>query len=245
MAFKPASVQPVIIENIDRLPGLGLSQREMSRIIWVPQGAIQKVPCRVRESICLTRWLCGHLLNTTPSKEHHVLLADYNANTTESVLFLHYAFCLRSWRHQMETCSALLAFCARNSPHKGHWRWALMFSLICVWINAWVNNREAGDLRHHRTHYDVIAMTDCIRSQQLILFQQDWFCLNRIYFVWTELILSQQTWFYLNKIDFVLTELILSMRNQFCMDRITSVGITLLLLVLINVLFSQNTSVET
>ena len=45
-----------------------------------------------------------------------------------------------------------------NSPHKGQWRGALMFSLICVWINGWVNNREAGDLRRHRTHYDVIVM---------------------------------------------------------------------------------------
>ena len=34
-----------------------------------------------------------------------------------------------------------------------------MFSLICVWINGWVNNREAGDLRRYRTHYDVIVMT--------------------------------------------------------------------------------------
>ena len=34
-----------------------------------------------------------------------------------------------------------------NSPHKGQWRGALMFSLIFVWINDWVNNREAGDLR--------------------------------------------------------------------------------------------------
>ena len=34
-----------------------------------------------------------------------------------------------------------------NSPHKGQWRGALMFSLICAWINGWVNNREAGDLR--------------------------------------------------------------------------------------------------
>ena len=33
-----------------------------------------------------------------------------------------------------------------------------MFSLICAWINRWVNNRKAGDLRHHRGHYDVIAM---------------------------------------------------------------------------------------
>ena len=35
---------------------------------------------------------------------------------------------------------------------------ALMFSFICVWINGWVNNREAGDLRRHRTRYDVIVM---------------------------------------------------------------------------------------
>ena len=45
-----------------------------------------------------------------------------------------------------------------NSPHKGQWRGALMFSLICIWINGWVNNREAGDLRRHRAHYDVIVM---------------------------------------------------------------------------------------
>ena len=45
-----------------------------------------------------------------------------------------------------------------NSPHKGQWRGALMFSLICVWINGWVNSREAGDLRRHRVHYDVIVM---------------------------------------------------------------------------------------
>ena len=45
-----------------------------------------------------------------------------------------------------------------NSPHKGQWRGALMFSLICTWINSWVNNREAGYLRRHRAHYDVIVM---------------------------------------------------------------------------------------
>ena len=42
-----------------------------------------------------------------------------------------------------------------NSPHKGQWRGALMFSLICVWINGWVNSVEAGDLRRYRAHYDV------------------------------------------------------------------------------------------
>ena len=44
--------------------------------------------------------------------------------------------------------------CPVNSPHKG----ALMFSLICVWINGWVNNREAGYLRRYPAHYDAIVM---------------------------------------------------------------------------------------
>ena len=34
----------------------------------------------------------------------------------------------------------------------------LMFSLICARINGWGNIREAGDLRCHHAHYDVIVM---------------------------------------------------------------------------------------
>ena len=45
-----------------------------------------------------------------------------------------------------------------NSPHKGQWGGTLMFSLICAWINSRVNNREAGDLRWNRAHYDVRVM---------------------------------------------------------------------------------------
>ena len=45
-----------------------------------------------------------------------------------------------------------------NSPHKGQWRGALMFSLICTGINGWVNNREAGDLRRLCAHHDIIVM---------------------------------------------------------------------------------------
>ena len=47
-----------------------------------------------------------------------------------------------------------------NSPHKGQWRGALMFSMICVWINGWVNNGEVGDLRRYRAHYDVTVMNN-------------------------------------------------------------------------------------
>ena len=43
------------------------------------------------------------------------------------------------------------------SPHKGQWREALMFSLICTRINGWVNNGEAGDLRRHRAHYLIMT----------------------------------------------------------------------------------------
>ena len=46
-----------------------------------------------------------------------------------------------------------------NSLHKGQWRRAWRFSLICTRINGWVNNREAGDLRCYRAHYDVIVMS--------------------------------------------------------------------------------------
>ena len=45
-----------------------------------------------------------------------------------------------------------------NSPHKGQWHGALMFSLICAWTNGWVNNHDAGDLRRHRTHHSVTVM---------------------------------------------------------------------------------------
>ena len=73
--------------------------------------------------------------------------------------------CQRTWCHQMEPFSALLAICEGNSPvsgefpHKGQWRGALVFSLICARINDWVNNGDTGDLRRFHTHYDVTVMS--------------------------------------------------------------------------------------
>ena len=64
----------------------------------------------------------------------------------------------------METFSALLALCAWNLPVTGEWPSEVPvtrnfnFSLICTWMNVWVNNHEAGDLGRHRAHYDVIVM---------------------------------------------------------------------------------------
>ena len=56
--------------------------------------------------------------------------------------------------------SMLLALCVGNSPVTGEGQWcgAFMFSLICAWTQGWINNRDAGDLRRHPAHYDIIVM---------------------------------------------------------------------------------------
>ena len=43
-----------------------------------------------------------------------------------------------------------------------------MFSLIYAWINDWVNNHEAGDLRRQHGHYDVIVMDSVLTCPQNI-----------------------------------------------------------------------------
>ena len=64
------------------------------------------------------------------------------------------------WKH----LSALLAICAGNSPVTGELlaqrpvtpSFDVFFDLRL--INGWINNREAGGLRRHRAHYDIIVM---------------------------------------------------------------------------------------
>ena len=64
----------------------------------------------------------------------------------------------------METFSALLTICAENSPVPGEFptqrpvtrSFDVFFDLRPN--NGWVNNREAGDLRRHQAHCDVIVM---------------------------------------------------------------------------------------
>ena len=64
----------------------------------------------------------------------------------------------------MEIFSALLALCEGNSPDPGEFpsqrpvTRTFDVSLICIWTNGRVNNRDAGDLRRHRAHHDVIVM---------------------------------------------------------------------------------------
>ena len=45
-----------------------------------------------------------------------------------------------------------------NALNKGQWRGDLMFLLICAWTNDRATNQNAGDLRHHRAHYEVTVI---------------------------------------------------------------------------------------
>ena len=88
------------------------------------------------------------------------------------------------WHHQMETFPRYWSFVRGfhrspvNYPHKGQWRGALMFYLICAWINGWVNNREGGDLRRHRAHYDVVVMAISILWLRVVKLTEMWHFLN-------------------------------------------------------------------
>ena len=64
------------------------------------------------------------------------------------------------WKH----FPRYMALCAGNSPVTGEFpaqrpvTRSFDVSLICVWMDCWLNNREADDLRGHCTHYDVTVM---------------------------------------------------------------------------------------
>ena len=43
--------------------------------------------------------------------------------------------------------------------------WCFLWSAL--WINGWVSNHEAGDLKHHWTHYDIIVMIERTTSSTM------------------------------------------------------------------------------
>ena len=111
------------------------------------------------------RWKCFHLM--TSSCEWNRFTAC-NTNCNQALFW----YCFMNFTS--DNCAANITqvkFMMTSSNGKvfrvsdhlcgeftGQWRRALMLSLICTWINVWVNNREAGDLRRYRAHYDVTVM---------------------------------------------------------------------------------------
>ena len=61
-----------------------------------------------------------------------------------------------------------------------------MFSLIYVWINGWVNNHEAGDLRRSQAHYDVIVM-------KLVSFNNSFIEVWALGYNWSDIIICLDT----------------------------------------------------
>ena len=51
---------------------------------------------------------------------------------------------------------------------KGQCSGALMVSLICAWTNGWVNNRDVGDLRCHRPHFDATLLNEASKMPSLL-----------------------------------------------------------------------------
>ena len=56
-----------------------------------------------------------------------------------------------------------------NSPHKGQWCGALVFSLVCDCTNVWVNNRDAGGLRRHYAYCEVIVKVRCKQCTRALM----------------------------------------------------------------------------
>ena len=74
----------------------------------------------------------------------------------------------------METFSAVLALCAGNSAVTSEFpsqrTLTQIFDVFDLRLNGWVSNRDAGDLKRHRTHYDVTAMPLTYRAYDHLSF---------------------------------------------------------------------------
>ena len=88
------------------------------------------------------------------------------------------------WRHQMETFSELLAICAGNSPvnspPKGQWRWAVMFSLIPLTLSQWLFSVNPVTIQcasnlvlsvHWNATGEIIIGSQCVSSVLPVVFQ--------------------------------------------------------------------------
>ena len=86
-----------------------------------------------------------------------VMDRDFYKNIPYEVLFI-----LSWWRHQWKHFPRYWPFVVNiplTKPSDTE-LWCFLWSAPVEygWGDGWVNNREAGDLRRHRAHYDVIVM---------------------------------------------------------------------------------------
>ena len=97
------------------------------------------------------------------------MLAHSNFNLSDRSLWTPFIDDVNNWKHfpcYWTFVQPSILIKPVNSPHKGQWRGCFLWS--APWINGWLSNREAGDLRRHRVHYDVNVM---FKSIFVYLFQ--------------------------------------------------------------------------
>ena len=122
--------------------------------------------------------MAGHLLGAMPMSwpmpTSHVSINRYQE--------IYLTFCVLCMHHEniikwelFPRCRPFVRGIHRspvNSPDRGQWRGALMFSLMYAWFNVWVNNGDAGGLRRLRDHNDVTVMIEiyfaCFQNLELV-----------------------------------------------------------------------------
>ena len=99
---------------------------------------------------------CVELISFQPRKTQPVAFTSY----FKSTCFPGVQDDVIKWKHFRRYWPLVTGFHRSlvNSPHKGRWRWALIFSLICPWTIGWENNRYSGDLIRRCAHYVDIVM---------------------------------------------------------------------------------------
>ena len=107
---------------------------------------------------------CECYPHTPKTPKEHVAIITVSITLT-SALSSQSSFCNSFeawWRHQMETFPRYWPFVF--TVHRWIPRTKASDAELCCflwsvpWICGWANNREAGDLRRQRAHYDVIVM---------------------------------------------------------------------------------------
>ena len=129
-------------------------KRLLPKVVFAPECRSWKL-CNT-----FTWWLGDQRYFNTPHK-HLTSATWYRINLTDDDVI--------KWKHFPRYWSFVRGIHRSpvNSPHKGQWLGALMFSLICAGVNGWVNNGEASDLRRNRAHYDVTVMVSFNKNSSI------------------------------------------------------------------------------
>ena len=96
-------------------------------------------------------YLTWNICTMSLATNTHSLNCDYSFISYDDVI---------KWKHFLRYWPFVWGI--HRSPPRGfpsqRWLGALMFPLTYAWINDWANNRAAGYLRRHSTHYNVTVI---------------------------------------------------------------------------------------